>query len=120
MKTDKRGFTLLELVIAALLLVTVCAGILSAFFNAMRLVDPKAGLESLFARERLERLYEYVRHDWWSTSTGPLSVGNYPSDGTRSLPNGKTLSRSYVVTAVDVNGDAVADYRRVVTQVTSS
>ncbi|HTL69852.1 MAG TPA: hypothetical protein VL404_01030 [Candidatus Eisenbacteria bacterium] len=114
--SNENGFTLLEVTLAALLLVGVIAGLFGSFVSANRWIQPQNNVGYNVARERLEWLYEAVRQDWWNSGGRPLSAGTY-SEGAFAY-DGVNYTRSYTVTSVDANGDATEDYRRV--QVTVS
>ena len=112
-RLTRRGFTLIETILAALLLSTVVAGMYGAFVSAARWNRPPFNIAHNIAREKLENLYEAVRADWWDTgTTAPagyrLDVGSYP-DGQVTV-DGLAYSREYIVSAVQ---GGYADYRRV-------
>ena len=112
MHENQKGFGLMEIMIAALLTATVAAGVLATLVNAKRVIRPTDSIAGYLARERLETLYEAVRQDWWGAAGNPLSVGG-PTPDNVTVDN-ITYNRSYTVTAINANGDAVPDdYRRV-------
>ena len=113
---NERGFTLLEIGIATLLLVGMIAGLFGAFVSANHWIQPQNNTGYNLARERLEQLAEAVRHDWWSLGGRPLSAGAHP-EGVFTY-DGVNYNRDYTVTSVDANGDTVEDYRRVEVTVT--
>lgn len=105
-----KGFTLVELLVTALIIALASGVVLSAFVNAHRAVRPGTNVAGYLAKERLELLNEAVRQDWWLAGGRPLTPGtvaegNFPVDG---VP----YTRSYTVTDINVNGDGVNDYRR--------
>ena len=106
------GFTLVELTVATLLLVTVVAGLFAAFVSANRWIKPQSAVASNVARERLETLFEAVRQDWWDVGGRPLSIGGPYADGTTTL-DGVTYTRTYTVSSV-----SGTDYRKVEARVT--
>lgn len=60
------GFTLIEIIIASLLVSTVVSLLLGAFVTANRWISPEYNVAHDLAREQLERLHEQVRQDWWN------------------------------------------------------
>lgn len=72
LRNDRAGFTFVEIALAALLLVTVAAGILSAFITAYNWVRPESAVASNLMRSELEGLYEYITQGW---DTSPLALG---------------------------------------------
>ena len=104
---DSKGLTLLELVIAALLLSATVAGLFGAFVTAHRWGTGDNTTAAFLAANRLEALAESVRADWWPVAGHPLSQGGPFADGANLL-NTITYNRAYTVS--DVAG---RDYRRV-------
>jgi prepilin-type N-terminal cleavage/methylation domain-containing protein len=109
------GFTLLEVVIAALLISTVMAALLAAFISANRWVNPQFNVAHYLARQQFERLSEQVRQDWWNNSTTDperrLNAGYNPPtrpDDVLTL-DGLDYTRNYVVSDVSPGG---RDYRK--------
>lgn len=112
-----RGFTLLEIVIATVLLAGASAGVLSAFVNASRGLTPARNVAHYLASERQELLRESVRQDWWERPGRPLTPGG-PSDDGVILVDGTGYRRSWTVEAVNADGaDEPDDYRRVAVRV---
>lgn len=75
------GFTLIELVMAALLLTGLMSLIFAALTTANKILNAEqGGLAYYLARNRIERLHEAVRHDWWSDAyaSHPLTVKTDP------------------------------------------
>lgn len=114
---DRRGFTLLEITIAALLFATAAAGVLSAFVNASRALTPGNNTAHYLAAERQEMLREAVRQDWWPAGGNPLTPGGPYADGVITL-NGTAYTRSWTVVAINADGAGAADdYRRATVRV---
>ena len=112
MRRNEKGFSLIEIMIAALLTATVAAGVLGMLVNAKRAIRPGNNIAGYLAKDKLETLYEAVRQDWWGVGGNPLSVGG-PTVDNVTVDN-ITYNRSYTVTAINANADAVPDnYRRV-------
>ncbi len=112
MRKHHDGFTLIELMIAALLMATVAAGVLGMLINAKQAIRPGSSIAGYLVKDKLESLYEAVRQDWWGVAGNPLSTGG-PYTDTVTV-NGVTYNRSYNVTAVDANADGTTDdYRKV-------
>lgn len=108
--SERAGFTLVEVIIAMLLVTTVGASVLMAFVNASRWASP-SGLTALYdARGNLDQLNEAVRNDTWNLASNDLSVGTHSSTVTI---DGRTYTRNYVVTSVPLGGVTDA-YRKVV------
>ena len=104
----KRGFTLVEVIVASLILVFTVAGVLFVFSSEKAALE-RAGrrIQAMdFARQTLEQLKNEVRADTWDA--GGLRVHD---DGWQALP-GKFAAnfsgrRKYVVTS----GPAAGSYR---------
>lgn len=112
MRKDEKGFSLIEIMIAALLVTTVAAGALAMLVNAKRMIRPGNNIAGYLAKDKLESLYEAVRQDWWGVAGNPLSTGG-PYTDTVTV-DGILYNRSYNVTAINANADAVPDdYRKV-------
>lgn len=113
---NQRGFTFVEVVVSALILTTVAVGLLrvavSAHQSAPAQLD-RSGAENI-ARTQAEALYESVRQDWWPGANQPLSVSTSQGAAQSVVVNGKTYSRSYTVSTVNLSGDGGGqDYRKV-------
>lgn len=107
---DESGMSLMEILIAMLLLVGVGFGIFGSLISAARLATPtpERYTAANIARERLENFTNEVRQDTFNT--GPLALG------TTNLSNptydGVSYDREYTVTDVDIDGDLLVDYRK--------
>ena len=110
---EKRGFTLIEVIVASLILVFTVAGLLFVFSSEKAALE-RAGrrIQAMdFARQTLEQLKNEVRADRWDI--GELRIH---TEAPQALP-GKfganfAAQRGYVVTA----GPApIADSYRIVT-----
>lgn len=103
-----RGFTLIELIVAATLLAAVAGAIFGALASANRFARPELdrSIGVHLAREKLEELSEAVRQDWWGDNGRPLSTGSSPNENVTI--DGAVYKRSYRVQSV-----AGKDYRRV-------
>jgi prepilin-type N-terminal cleavage/methylation domain-containing protein len=111
----RRGFSLLEVLVAMILLGIIVAGMF-ATFSVVGRGPGKLDLPELrgviFARDTLERLKNNVSED--STRASALTAGTH-SDPTSDPDN---FVRNYVVEDVDINGDEIIDYKRVTVTVT--
>lgn len=105
----KRAFTLVEIMVAMIILVTSVAGILTAFLSAKRhILHAKRRLQAVqLGSQKLEDLYQYVRNDTWNNVTNKLYPGSYPSESI-TLDEINTYNRSYVVSNMAPNA-----YRKV-------
>ncbi len=109
------GFTLIEVIIASLLVSTVMAMLLAAFISANRWVSPEYNVAHYLARQQLERLSEQVRQDWWDVSTTDPEQRLNPAYNPPTRPDetltldGLSYTRNYVVSSVTTNG---RDYRK--------
>ena len=115
-KNSERGMSMIEVTVATLLLVTVVAGLYSAFISAYKLIQPRGDSAYNVARMRFENLYEAVRQSWWSTNTKPLGIGSH-ADGAINVDT-TSYTRDYTVTSIDADGDGKEDYRKVTVKVT--
>lgn len=110
---NEAGFTLLEIIVAVVLVTLVGASVLKTFVNASRFVSPSAPeLVAVYdARGRLDQLHEEVRNDTWNLASNALSVGAHTD--TPDPIDGRTYTRNYVVSSVSLDGANEA-YRKVV------
>jgi len=129
---NSRGFTLTEVVIAALLMALAAGGLFAAFISANRWIQPETSRHNNIAfniaRARLEGMYDMVRGDMWDDT----ALNNAVNNGLNMTPhhagetdhnpagmqmNGVDYFRNYTVTYVDTNHDGIADenddYRKV-------
>ncbi len=111
---NKRGLTLIEVIISALILSITVGGILFVFTTQVGVVSRTGRrIQTMnFARQTLEQLRNKVGADTWPASGG-LSSGTHNSEAFLSLagtgfgvgePFGVTapaIPRSYVVTDID-------------------
>ena len=83
---SKRSFTLLELLVSAIILVMTLAGLLATFVAARRAVIRSSRRVATFniARKTLESLYEAVDASTWDS--GALQVGSDVGNGSIALP----------------------------------
>ena len=75
MKKDKQGgFTLVEVIVSLLILLTTAAGIFAGFVAAQNYVlRSKRRIAAVnFVRQKFEELRPYVRQDTWTNSTNLL------------------------------------------------
>ena len=105
----KRAFSLVEMLVATVILAFVTVGTFAGFIAAKRyggLASHRAQALNI-ARQTLEGLRFNVTAEDWSTGVGgtnDLDRGDYPlSDFTGS--DGIVFTRSYNVTFVDIDGD---------------
>ena len=70
-KKKQGGFTLVEVIVSLLILLTTAAGIFASFTAAQNYVlRSKRRIAAVnFARQKLEELRPYVRQDTWTNST---------------------------------------------------
>ena len=73
-KKKQGGFTLVEVIVSLLILLTTAAGISASFTAAQNYVlRSKRRIAAVnFARQKLEELRPYVRQDTWTNSTNSL------------------------------------------------
>ena len=104
------GFTLLEVLLATMLLVGTVGLLFGAFSTAGQWFQGGGLREATgvnLARERLEELYREVRRDTWDTGALNTTGGGWISDGVLTL-DGVPYTRSYKVDPVPG-----ADHRKV-------
>lgn len=104
------GFTLIEIIIAMLLLTFAATGIFAGFVSSKRYSNlAYHRLQSLnLARRTLESLRMDVDATTWGTPASDLNVGLHPLDDFLG-PDGITFERSYDVGFIDLNGNEVDD-----------
>ncbi|MBI3315513.1 MAG: prepilin-type N-terminal cleavage/methylation domain-containing protein [Candidatus Omnitrophica bacterium] len=108
-----RGFTLVEVIIAALLLTTVGAVLFVAFTSAHRWTQPQNSTAFSLARQTAENLYPAVRQSTWTSSGNPLSAGYDSSAAPETVVlDANSYQRSYKVKAVSPAGGTAKDYRK--------
>ncbi len=122
--TGNYGFTLLEVMVATLILVLVVAGTFAVCTAGERFVrEAMHRTEALdFARQALEQLHDEVKAATWDS----VNPGDPLSPGTHALllPAGDLRDRwagvrQYLVTDLDWDGDsATAEAKRVTVTVT--
>ena len=110
-----RGFTLIEVLIAALVMSVVAAGMLLTFLLVARLSQGSAPPDraGLLAQQTLERFRNRIACDdaWFDPATPACAATALPAANTADpLPPGTGMTgRFYTVTANDCDGDGVAD-----------
>ena len=104
-RLNRKGFTLVEVMVAAVLLTTVAAGLLSAFIAARNWIQPQRIIAMHLAKEMPESLFEFV----WAS---PRLMNGYVW-GDVVVLDGSTYTRGYTVSNV-----AGRDYRTVTATVT--
>ena len=121
---DRRGFTLMEILVAMTLLSAVAAIAMSSFSNSTKVVPSNANTAFNVARGYLEQFYEYVREDWRPNNNIPLALSGslLPSANPQAL-NGVTYTTTHRVNnssgaMIDANGDGQEDYRKIDVTVT--
>ena len=117
-KGGEAGFSLVEVVVATVILSTVIVGILRAFISANLFVASQGERTAAadLARQQLEDLYEEVRQDKWNLSNQKLSPGTTLGAASTSVVDGVTYTRSYTVSSV--NDGPTEAYRKVEVTVT--
>jgi prepilin-type N-terminal cleavage/methylation domain-containing protein len=110
----KKGFSILEVLVAMILLGLIVSGVF-ATFSVVGKGPGKMDLPELrgliFARDTMERLKNNVSED--PARAGPLSPGAHAD------PTGNAdFIRNYVVTDVDIDNNGTTDYKRVTVTVT--
>lgn len=104
------AFTLVEVVVATLLLVTVVAFVYTMFATSARFIRPYYGEGHYLAKNRLEELLEEVRQDRWNVVTQPLNPAFNPPAQTFTI-NNVPYTRDYTVD--DLTTTPGRPYRRV-------
>ena len=113
---NQKGFTLVEVIVAMLLLSTLAVGLLRASISAHMMTPAQVDRATLMnlAQARIETLYESVRQDWWNVADTALIPGTRAGDPQNVIVGGKTFSVSYTISAVNLSGDGGGqDYRKI-------
>ncbi len=110
---SRGGFSLMEVLIAILLLAGVGAMTMYAFSSSTQATQPGASVAYNFGRSIMEEMHERVRQDQWPTANLPLSLSNPGPQGQIKSLNSKTYTANYTVTTQDANVDGQEDFRRV-------
>ncbi len=115
-KPNESGFTFIEILVAAVLMTTVAAGLLRAFVTARGLTPAQVArsANNYLATQKLEDLHEAVRQDWWNESNRPLTPGTTVEPAVAA--DGSMHTRTTTVGAVN-NGQG-SDYRSIEVTVT--
>ena len=115
----RSGFTLMEILVAMILLSVVATSALSSFSSSTKVVQSKNNTALNLVRGYLEQLNEYVREDWRTNNGIPLALNGatMPSANVQVL-DGVTYTTAYAVNnnsgaILDANGDGQEDYRKV-------
>ena len=116
----RTGFSLIEVLVAMVLLAGVGGAMIYAFSSSTQVAQSDHGVAYNIARGQIEQLYERVRQDQWGTANLPLSLTNAAPQGMVKSLNGDSFTTNYDINpglpegaSVDVNGDGQEDYRRV-------
>jgi len=119
-----KGFTLVEILVALVLLAGLGIAALSAFSSSAQIVDTDQNVAYNFARSTVERLFEQVRQDTWGTDSLPLSLTTPGPQNITSTPapTSPIFRASYQINGdpntgtaaiLDQDGDTLEDYRQV-------
>lgn len=120
MRKNNAGFSVVETVIAAVLVSAVAALVLPTFVTASRWSAPTASWGFNLAQSQLAMLHEAPDALKWDeqNATNPLSYGSHQmmGDPAAMVVNGRVYKGKYVVPSggIDRNGDGVEDYRKVI------
>lgn len=115
-----KGFTLVEILVALVLLAGLGIASLNIFSSSARIVNTDQNVAYNFARGMVERMAEQVRIDTWATDSLPLSRTTPGPQNIASNINGQTLTATYQINRAPSNGtapirdqdnDGVEDYR---------
>jgi prepilin-type N-terminal cleavage/methylation domain-containing protein len=116
-----RGFSLMEVMVAMVLLAAVGGTVMVAFTSSTQVVSSDTGVAYNFARGIMEQFQERVVTNW-DAAGNPLALlpANRPAipNNPKSL-NGDTFTAAYTVntndgvTRIDNNGDGDEDFKRV-------
>lgn len=109
----QKGFSITELMVASLLIVTMVLSIFSTVISVYKLAQPQGDVSQDLARQKIEQLYEGIRGDWWNDTgtTHPLNVGGPYTEPSVTIDN-ITYTRTYTVSNVS-NASTPRQYRRV-------
>lgn len=116
---NNSGFSLIEIVIALVILTGVGAMTMSSFVSSVETSRPDSSIGYNFGRGIMEKMYEFVRQDQWATANLPISVtspgtgGPFTPQGSVTSLNGNNYTATYTVNSVDSNFNGQEDYRRV-------
>jgi prepilin-type N-terminal cleavage/methylation domain-containing protein len=121
---NRKGFTLIEVVLAVVLLASMSVGIYAAIISATKWTQPEVNKGYNVAREKLEALYTSVRQSNWSNAANPLNTTNAPVTETTSLDSTNYARVTTLGAAINRNSgtgpgqDSEEDYRKVEITVT--
>lgn len=105
----KKGFTLLEIIVATMIFAAVISGLTATFISTKRhLLHTKSNIQAAeIARGQLDMLNAYVRQDTWDTAANSLTAGRYPSSGNYSVAamdnSNVSYEYNYTVRDMDIN-----------------
>ncbi len=112
------GFSLIEVLVAMILLSSIGVLALNSFNNSSRMSGGKQNIAANLAKWLLEDLKPHVRDLGWGNPALPLAPGAHPAGLPATYPvftalDGVNYRRGYTVADVDIDSDGVADLRRV-------
>lgn len=110
---ERAGFTLVEVVVALMIILITVTGIFTAFIAAARYArDAKNKVTAVnLVRQRLEELRPYVRQDTWNN---PANLLYAPPGGTEIYPDYNYAINNFNYTVgYTVTADATNDRRTV-------
>ena len=116
---NAKGFTLMEIMVAMVLLASVASMAFSSFASSQKVIQNQDSLAYFVARWHLDRFYEFVRQDQYAPDTpSPLSLNGRPAPANVVLDTtytaAYTLNNSAGAAAkIDANGNGQEDYRTV-------
>jgi Tfp pilus assembly protein PilW len=112
-KNTKGAFSLMEVVVAAVIVAAVFGGVTAIFVNVRRYVlhANRRLVATNLGRETLNGLYGQVRADTWSGNSSALSGGHQENINYGAIDN-NNYAGSY-----QVNNETGRQYRRVIMRV---
>ena len=97
-KKKQGGFTLVEVIVSLLILLTTAAGIFASFTAAQNYVlRSKRRIAAVnFARQKLEELRPYVRQDTWTNSTSGANFLYAPESSSQLYSEPFSFSSTWI------------------------
>ena len=111
--SSQKGFSLLEVMIATVLLATVSIGLLSIFASSRKVLDPERNIAHNSVRDKLAALYIEVKDSTWNNASNLLYPTSSSGVTTSESLNNVNYQSTKTVASVDADGDGQEDYRKV-------
>ena len=115
--TNKKGFTLVEVVVSLLIILAAVSGIFASFVASQKYIGraKRRAIAINSLRQQIEQLKPAVRQDTWKLSTNPLyTTAGITTTYTATSQSIKSLKNGQIIYSVTSAADtALTSYRTV-------